>query len=163
MTRRQFQGTGLRLQVVTGRVNIISAATINGGSASSGATELRAASRSSIIDSEVNKMANEDRLPPIHPGEILREEFLSPLGMSAHQLAMALRVPATRINDIVNEKRGITADTALSLPRYFGTTARFWMNMQAMVDWGHCDAHPRGKRLYPPFFGRRSRRIRNNA
>ena len=92
----------------------------------------RKASRSSIITSEVNtKMANKDRLPPIHPGEILREEFLSPLGMSAHQLAMALRVPATRINDIVNEKRGITADTALRLSRYFGTTSRFWMNVQA--------------------------------
>jgi addiction module HigA family antidote len=76
-------------------------------------------------------MANNDRLPPIHPGEILREEFLSPLGLSAHQLALALRVPATRINDIVNEKRGITADTALRLSRYFGTTPRFWMNMQA--------------------------------
>jgi len=76
-------------------------------------------------------MANNDRLPPIHPGEILREEFLSPLGMSAHQLALALRVPATRINDIVHEKRGITADTALRLSRYFGTTPRFWMNMQA--------------------------------
>ena len=75
--------------------------------------------------------ATKDRLPPIHPGEILREEFLSPLGMSAHQLSMALRVPATRINDIVNEKRGITADTALRLSRYFGTTSRFWMNMQA--------------------------------
>src|SRR6202521_5073083 len=77
------------------------------------------------------KMANKNRLPPIHPGEILREEFLSPLGMSAHELAMALRVPATRINDIVNEKRSITADTALRLSRYFGTTSRFWMNMQA--------------------------------
>lgn len=76
------------------------------------------------------KVSNRDRLPPIHAGEILREEFLSPLGMSAHQLAMALRVPATRINDIVNEKRGITADTALRLSRYFGTTSRFWMNMQ---------------------------------
>ena len=76
-------------------------------------------------------MANKDRLPPIHPGEILREEFLSPLGMSAHQLALALQVPATRINDIVNEKRGITADTALRLSRYLGTTPRFWMNMQA--------------------------------
>ena len=76
-------------------------------------------------------MAHNDRLPPIHPGEILREEFLSPLGMSAHQLALALRVPATRINDIVNEKRGITADTALRLSRYFGTTPRLWMNMQA--------------------------------
>jgi len=76
-------------------------------------------------------MDNKDRLPPIHPGEILREEFLSPLGMSAHELALALRVPATRINDIVNEKRGITADTALRLSRYFGTTPKFWMNMQA--------------------------------
>jgi addiction module HigA family antidote len=76
-------------------------------------------------------MANNSQLPPIHPGEILREEFLSPLGMSAHELALALRVPATRINDIVHEKRGITADTALRLSRYFGTTPRFWMNMQA--------------------------------
>jgi addiction module HigA family antidote len=76
-------------------------------------------------------MANKDRLPPIHPGEILREEFLSPLCMSANELALALRVPATRINDIVNEKRGITADTALRLSRYFGTTPKFWTNMQA--------------------------------
>ena len=76
-------------------------------------------------------MASKDRLPPIHPGEILREEFLIPLGMSSHELALALRVPATRMNDIVKEKRGITADTALRLGRYFGTTSRFWMNMQA--------------------------------
>ena len=54
--------------------------------------------------------------------------------MSAHELAMALRVPATRINDIVNERRGITADTALRLSRYFGTTSRFWMNMQASYE-----------------------------
>jgi antitoxin HigA-1 len=79
-------------------------------------------------------MAKSDRLPPIHPGEILREEFLAPLGMSAHELALALRVPATRINDIVNERRGITADTALRLSRYFGTTSRFWMNMQASYE-----------------------------
>jgi addiction module HigA family antidote len=80
------------------------------------------------------RMAYRDRLPPIHPGEILREEFLTPLAMSAHQLALALRVPATRINDIVNQKRGITADTALRLSRYFGTTSRFWMNMQASYE-----------------------------
>ena len=80
------------------------------------------------------KMAKRDRLPPIHPGEILREEFLSPLGMSSHELALALRVPATRINDIVNEKRGITADTALRLSRYFGTTAKFWLNLQASYE-----------------------------
>ena len=76
-------------------------------------------------------MTNKDRLPPIHPGEILREEFLAPLGLSSHQLALALRVPATRLNDIVNQKRGITADTALRLSRYFGTTSRFWMNLQS--------------------------------
>ena len=76
-------------------------------------------------------MAKKYRLPPIHPGEILREEFLAPLGMSAHELALALRVPATRIHDIVREKRGITAETALRLSRYFGTTAHFWMKMQA--------------------------------
>ena len=80
------------------------------------------------------RMANRDRLPTIHPGEILREEFLVPLGMSGHELALALRVPATRINDIVNEKRGITADTALRLSRYFGTTARFWLNLQASYE-----------------------------
>jgi addiction module HigA family antidote len=79
-------------------------------------------------------MANKDRLPPIHPGEILREEFLAPLAMSAHELALALRVPATRINDIVNEKRGITAGTALRLSRYFGTTAKFWLNLQASYE-----------------------------
>jgi antitoxin HigA-1 len=129
---RQFQKTGLRLWAAIGRGNIVSGSTINGVSALSGAKAGRKASRSSIIISEVTtRMANKDRLPPIHPGEILREEFLSPLGMSAHELAMALRVPATRINDIVNEKRGITADTALRLSRYFGTTPKFWMNMQA--------------------------------
>jgi antitoxin HigA-1 len=76
-------------------------------------------------------MANKNRLPPIHPGGILRKEFLTPLGMSSHELALALRVPATRMNDIAREKRGITADTALRLSRYFGTTSRFWMHMQA--------------------------------
>jgi antitoxin HigA-1 len=79
-------------------------------------------------------VAKRDRLPPIHPGEILREEFLVPLGMSSHELSLALRVPATRINDIVNEKRGITADTALRLSRYFSTTAKFWLNLQASFE-----------------------------
>jgi addiction module HigA family antidote len=79
-------------------------------------------------------MSNRNQLPPIHPGEVLREEFLAPLRMSPHQLALALRVPATRINDIVNQKRGITADTALRLARYFGTTAKFWLNLQASFE-----------------------------
>ncbi len=71
---------------------------------------------------------------PIHPGEILREEFLVPLGLSASALAIALSVPAPRINDIAREKRGITADTALRLARYFGTSAEFWMGLQADYD-----------------------------
>ena len=79
-------------------------------------------------------MATKDHLPPIHPGEILQEEFLDPLGMSAHQLAIPLRVPATRVSDILKGKRGITADTALRLSRYFGTTSRFWMNLQTAYE-----------------------------
>ena len=71
---------------------------------------------------------------PIHPGEVLREEFILPMGLSAHALAMALAVPAPRINDIVREKRGITADTALRLARYFGTSAEFWMGLQTDYD-----------------------------
>jgi len=71
---------------------------------------------------------------PIHPGEILREEFLLPLQMSAHALSQAIRVPATRVNDIVNGKRGVTADTALRLARYFGNSPDFWMNLQAAYD-----------------------------
>ncbi len=70
----------------------------------------------------------------IHPGEILREEFLLPLGLSANALAIALGVPAPRINDIVRERRGISADTALRLARYFGTSAEFWMGLQADHD-----------------------------
>ncbi len=67
---------------------------------------------------------------PIHPGEILREEYLEPLGMSVNALSRALHVPATRMNEIVRENRGVTADTALRLARYFGTSERFWLNLQ---------------------------------
>jgi len=75
-----------------------------------------------------------NRMRPIHPGEVLREEFLAPLGMSAHALALALRVPAPRINDIVRERRAVTVDTAARLARYFGTTTQFWMNLQTTYD-----------------------------
>ena len=71
---------------------------------------------------------------PIHPGEILREDFLVPLGMSANALATALRVPAPRINDIARERRAITPDTALRLARYFGGDAQSWMNLQVAFD-----------------------------
>ena len=74
------------------------------------------------------------RPPPMHPGEILREEFLLPNGISAHALAVALRVPATRIADIVNERRGITADTAYRIALYFGTSAELWMNLQSAFE-----------------------------
>ncbi len=70
------------------------------------------------------------RPPPMHPGEILREEFMAPMELSAHALALALRVPATRISEIVKERRGITADTAYRLGVYFSMTAEFWMNLQ---------------------------------
>lgn len=71
---------------------------------------------------------------PVHPGEVLREDFLVPLGMSANALANALSVPAPRINDIARERRGITADTAMRLARYFGGDARSWLNLQAAYD-----------------------------
>ena len=75
-----------------------------------------------------------DRMPPLHPGEFLREDFMVPLGLSANALALALRVPATRIGEIVKERRGITADTALRLGRYFRMTPEFWMNLQSHYD-----------------------------
>ena len=73
-------------------------------------------------------------MPPIHPGETLREDFLKPLELTANRLAMELMVPVTRINDIVRGRRAITADTALRLARYFGTKPQFWMNLQANYD-----------------------------
>lgn len=73
-------------------------------------------------------------MPALHPGEMLREEFMKPLGLSANALAMALRVPVTRISEIVRERRGITADTALRLARYFNMTPEFWMRLQMDFD-----------------------------
>jgi addiction module HigA family antidote len=71
---------------------------------------------------------------PVHPGEILREDYLVELGMSANALAKALNVPAPRINEIVRERRGVSADTALRLARYFDTTPQFWLNLQTAYD-----------------------------
>src|SRR2546421_7707697 len=75
-----------------------------------------------------------NRLPPIHPGEILREEFMKPRGLTQNALARALNVPPRRINEIVLEKRGITADTALRLARHLGTSAEMWAGLQADYD-----------------------------
>ncbi len=74
------------------------------------------------------------KLAPVHPGEILLEEFLEPSGLSQYRLAKDISVPPRRINEIVHGKRAVTADTALRLARYFGTTARFWLNLQAQHD-----------------------------
>ena len=71
---------------------------------------------------------------PVHPGEVLREDFLRPAGLSVNALAKALHVPTPRINDVVRERRGITADTALRLARYFGGDAQSWLNLQAVYD-----------------------------
>ena len=74
------------------------------------------------------------KLKPVHPGEILLEEFLRPLGLSMNRVAMDLRVPLTRVTDIVHERRGITTDTALRLARYFKTSPTFWLNLQTRYD-----------------------------
>ena len=74
------------------------------------------------------------QLDPIHPGEVLREEFMAPLALSANALALALRVPATRIGEIVRGRRGITPETALRLGRYFGTSPDLWLGLQAEYD-----------------------------
>lgn len=75
-----------------------------------------------------------DRMRAVHPGEVLREDFLVPLGLSVHALAMALGVPATRIHEIVKERRAVTADTAARLARYFGGDAASWLALQANYD-----------------------------
>lgn len=77
---------------------------------------------------------SKEKLAPIHPGEILLEEFLRPMGISQYRLAKDINVPARRINEIVQGKRSISADTALRLSRYFGLSERFWMNLQARYD-----------------------------
>jgi addiction module HigA family antidote len=79
-------------------------------------------------------MAFKNGMRPVHPGEILNEEYLKPLGMSANALAKALHLTPSRVNDIVLERRGITADTAVRLERYFGASAQFWLNLQSAYD-----------------------------
>jgi antitoxin HigA-1 len=74
------------------------------------------------------------KLPPVHPGKVLREEFLGPMNLSPYAVARAVGVPRTRIERLANEQTAVTADTALRLARYFGTSAAFWMNMQARYD-----------------------------
>ena len=73
-------------------------------------------------------------MPPVHPGEVLREDFMKPLGLSVNKLALELHVPATRIGEIVHERRRVTAETALRLARFFHTNAEFWLNLQNFYD-----------------------------
>ena len=82
----------------------------------------------------MSKPTKKTALAWIHPGEILREEFLVPMGVSVYQLAKALQVPLPRVNDIVREKRSITAETAVRLAKYFGTSPQFWLNLQTQFD-----------------------------
>lgn len=90
----------------------------------------------------------DERLPNIHPGKILREEFIDPLGITPYRLSKDIGVPQTRIADILNGRRGITADTALRLSRYLGTSAQFWLNLQSHYDlreaeFKHADVYSR--------------------
>jgi addiction module HigA family antidote len=75
-----------------------------------------------------------DKIPPVHPGEVLLEDFINGLGITQHKLAVAIGVPPRRINEIVHGARGISADTALRLSRYFGTSAEFWINLQSYYE-----------------------------
>lgn len=86
------------------------------------------------MSKHIHREAAVNGMRPIHPGEVLREEFLVPLGLSARALSIALGVPAPRINDIVRERRAMTVDTALRLARYFGTSAEFWLGLQTDYD-----------------------------
>ncbi|MER5394341.1 HigA family addiction module antitoxin [Saccharopolyspora sp. NPDC002686] len=79
-------------------------------------------------------MSDECVMPPVHSGEVLSEEYLEPLGVTQHRLAVAIGVPPRRINEIVHGKRGVSADTALRLARFFGTSERFWLNLQSRYD-----------------------------
>ena len=83
---------------------------------------------------DFSDIASGRRLPPVHPGEILRDEFLTPMNISVYELAKAIKVPCTRVNDIVLGRRAITIDTAIRLGRYFGSSSEFWINLQTRYD-----------------------------
>ena len=83
---------------------------------------------------DFSDIATGRQLPPVHPGEILRDEFLVPLGLSVYRLARALKIPRPRLNDVVRGRRGVSVDTALRLGGYFGTTPEFWINLQTRHD-----------------------------
>jgi antitoxin HigA-1 len=90
--------------------------------------------RSRASTTTADRAERNDRLAPVHPGEILREDFLKPMAISQYRLARALGVPAQRVHDLVHGRRAITADTALRLARFFSIEAQFWMNLQTRYD-----------------------------
>lgn len=94
---------------------------------------------------DFSDIASGRRLPPVHPGEILRDEFLTPLAISVYELANAIKVPRSRANDIVLGRRAITTDTAMRLGRYFGMSPEFWINLQARYDLDVADRTVRRK------------------
>ena len=112
---------------MTDGASTVFALTVNGVFALSGAMAMPTMLKLWII----TKRFSMEHLPNIHPGEILREEFLVPLGITAYRLAKDIHVSGTRIADILAERRGISAETALRLSRYFGNSAQFWLNLQA--------------------------------
>lgn len=114
------------------RVNIVSALTISGASVLIGGIMPVTMLKSWIIIETYAMKAK--KLTPVHPGEVLLEEFLKPLGLSQNRLALDIGVPARRINEIVHEKRAVTADTALRLGRYFDMSAQFWIGLQMDYD-----------------------------
>src|ERR1700720_1493001 len=116
------------------RDSTASASTISSGSASFGPIQGRRTLRLPTITHERHYMTFKNGMRPVHPGEVLREEYLKPLDLSANALAKALRLSPSRIGDIVLERRGVTADTAVRLARYFGGTAQFWLNLQSIYD-----------------------------
>src|SRR5699024_4946579 len=130
-TRRRMPRTaGFRLAIAgsvwsaTDAGSTASAATRKGASAAAGEREMRTMSNSSTT-------TESDLIEPIHPGEILMEDFIEGFGITQNKLAVSIGVPPRRINEIVHGKRGITADTAIRLARYFGTSEEFWMNLQS--------------------------------
>jgi len=106
----------------------------NGESASYGRALAQSTSRSWTTTEGINMARLINRMRPVHPGEVLREDYLAPLGLSVNALSVALGVPATRIHEIVKERRAVTADTAARLAKYFGGDAASWLVMQANYD-----------------------------
>ena len=128
-----IRGNHLEALKGTARVSTAFESTTVGGSASPGWTETLTTSRLWTTTERGRTMTRRRKLPPIHPGELLRDE-LSEIGVSLNELARALRVPMNRISAIVNGKRAITVDTAMRLARYFGTSPQYWLNLQNAYD-----------------------------